>query len=64
MSQFEHESEDQSPALNKLIRDLKRAERGWQCPNCGKAHSPDVKTCPESPKSLDSLAKRLRAARR
>jgi uncharacterized OB-fold protein len=21
--------------------------QGWQCPNCGKAHAPDVKTCPE-----------------
>lgn len=20
---------------------------GWNCPNCGKAHAPDVKTCPE-----------------
>lgn len=19
---------------------------GWQCPNCGSAHAPDVKTCP------------------
>lgn len=23
---------------------------GWQCPNCGKAHAPDVKTCPAPPK--------------
>lgn len=21
--------------------------RGWSCPHCGKAHAPDVKTCPE-----------------
>lgn len=20
---------------------------GWKCPNCGKAHAPDVKTCPD-----------------
>jgi hypothetical protein len=20
--------------------------QGWSCPNCGSAHSPDVKTCP------------------
>ncbi len=20
---------------------------GWSCPACGKAHAPDVKTCPE-----------------
>jgi hypothetical protein len=20
---------------------------GWLCPNCGKAHGPDVATCPE-----------------
>lgn len=23
---------------------------GWSCPNCGKAHAPSVKTCPEPAK--------------
>jgi hypothetical protein len=23
---------------------------GWQCPNCGRAHGPEVSTCPEPPK--------------
>lgn len=21
--------------------------RGWSCPHCGKAHAPNMKTCPE-----------------
>lgn len=24
-----------------------RKLQGWMCPRCGKAHGPDVKTCPE-----------------
>lgn len=24
---------------------------GWLCPSCGKAHAPDVKTCPEPGKA-------------
>lgn len=23
--------------------------QGWRCPNCGSAHAPDVKTCPNGP---------------
>lgn len=32
---------------------------GWQCPNCGKAHAPDVSTCPE-PARGGSLRDRLK----
>ena len=35
---------------------------GWQCPNCGGAHAPDVPSCPEPPKG-GSLRERLKAAR-
>lgn len=28
------------------IQPLSRA--GWSCPNCGKAHGPDVQTCPDA----------------
>lgn len=28
--------------------------KGWQCPNCGKAHGPHVDTCPE-PRVLDPV---------
>lgn len=35
---------------------------GWQCPNCGKAHAPDVATCPDPPRD-GSLRERLKAAR-
>ena len=35
---------------------------GWQCPNCGKAHAPDVATCPEPPRG-GSLRERLKEAR-
>jgi len=38
------------------------AVSGWQCPNCGKAHAPDVSTCPE-PARGGSLRERLKAAR-
>ncbi len=31
---------------------------GWQCPNCGNAHAPDVATCPDPPKG-GSLRGRL-----
>jgi hypothetical protein len=33
-------------------RGLRRAVAGtgWQCPNCGSAHGPDVATCPEPPR--------------
>lgn len=34
---------------------------GWHCPNCGRAHAPDVKTCPE-PVRDGSLRDRVRAA--
>jgi uncharacterized OB-fold protein len=34
---------------------------GWQCPNCGKAHAPDVPTCPEAPRH-GSLRERLKSA--
>lgn len=34
---------------------------GWQCPNCGSAHSPDVHSCPEPPKG-GSLRERLKMA--
>lgn len=32
-------------------------DRGWLCPNCGSAHSPDVKTCPLT--SVPSLRDRV-----
>ncbi len=32
---------------------------GWQCPNCGGAHAPDVSSCPEPPKG-GSLRERLK----
>jgi hypothetical protein len=32
---------------------------GWQCPHCGKAHAPHVRTCPE-PTKLMSLKERLK----
>jgi rubrerythrin len=35
---------------------------GWQCPNCGGAHAPDIATCPEPPRN-GSLWERLKAAR-
>lgn len=35
---------------------------GWQCPNCGSAHGPDIATCPEPPRG-GSLRERLKAAR-
>lgn len=35
---------------------------GWQCPNCGKAHGPQVATCPEEPTG-GSLRERLKSAR-
>lgn len=35
---------------------------GWQCPNCGSAHGPDIATCPEPPRD-GSLRERLKAAR-
>ena len=35
--------------------------RGWQCPNCGSAHAPDIATCPE-PARGGSLRERLKAA--
>lgn len=35
---------------------------GWQCPNCGRAHAPDVATCPEPPRG-GSLRERLKAAK-
>jgi hypothetical protein len=25
---------------------------GWSCPHCGRAHAPDVKTCPEPGKAV------------
>lgn len=33
---------------------------GWQCPNCGRAHAPDVGTCPDPPRG-GSLRERLKA---
>jgi hypothetical protein len=47
-------------------RGLRRPETaplsaGWQCPNCGRAHSPDVPTCPEEPRG-GSLRERLKSA--
>jgi len=35
--------------------------QGWQCPNCGTAHSPDISTCPEPPRG-GSLRERLKQA--
>lgn len=35
---------------------------GWQCPNCGSAHAPDIATCPEPPRG-SSLRERLKAVR-
>lgn len=32
--------------------------QGWQCPNCGKAHGPEVTTCPEPPRD-GSLKNRI-----
>ena len=48
-------------------RGLRRPESaplsaGWQCPNCGRAHGPDVATCPESPRD-GSLRKRIKSDR-
>ena len=37
------------------------AVAGWQCPNCGRAHAPDVATCPEMPRG-GSLRERLKSA--
>lgn len=34
---------------------------GWQCPNCGGAHAPDIATCPEPPRG-GSLRERLKSA--
>lgn len=34
---------------------------GWHCPNCGRAHAPDIATCPEPPKG-GSLQERLKSA--
>lgn len=31
---------------------------GWQCPNCGGAHAPDIATCPEPPRG-GSLRERI-----
>jgi hypothetical protein len=33
---------------------------GWQCPNCGSAHAPDIATCPEPPRG-GSLRERMKA---
>lgn len=34
---------------------------GWSCPNCGGAHSPTTRSCPEPPRG-SSLRKRLKMA--
>jgi uncharacterized OB-fold protein len=45
-----------------LPRGLRSASAaGWQCPNCGRAHAPDVATCPEMPRG-GSLRERLKLA--
>lgn len=34
--------------------------QGWSCPHCGKAHGPDVVTCPNPPS--ESLGEGMRKA--
>lgn len=34
-------------------------QRGWSCPNCGKAHAPHVKTCPVDNRSLGERIKEI-----
>lgn len=37
------------PTVDPYYAPIPRA--GWSCPNCGKAHSPAVLTCPEPPRA-------------
>lgn len=39
-------SECQTSAGCRCNERTPRLPSGWQCPNCGRAHAPDVKTCP------------------
>lgn len=69
---FTRLTEAQERAIEKFIEDRKRdldaipprglrpigTVSGWQCPNCGNAHAPDVMTCPDPPRG-GSLRKRL-----
>lgn len=62
VQEFEDERKRQLEA--EPLRGLRgpAARSGWQCPNCGGAHAPDVNTCPEPPRG-GSLRERLKAAR-
>lgn len=40
-------SRSETPASPLLVM-----EKGWLCPNCKRAHAPDVKTCPVDTRPL------------
>lgn len=45
-----------APMLNE--RHNAKLAQGWQCPSCGRAHAPEVKTCPDPARKDQYLAVR------
>lgn len=49
--------------IGRLTMALAQAGKaGWKCPNCGKAHGPQMQTCPAPPRDDRSFAERMRAS--
>jgi uncharacterized OB-fold protein len=48
--------------IARLTLELARARReGWKCPNCGKAHGPQMQTCPAPPHDNRAFGERIRS---
>lgn len=52
--------QDLGPVSPYTLGKITPAVAGWQCPNCGKAHPPTVKTCPE-PAKEKPIRERIKA---
>jgi uncharacterized OB-fold protein len=49
--------------IGRLTRALAAVTKsGWSCPNCGKAHGPQMQTCPMPPGENRPLRDRIRVS--